>query len=432
MNEVSARAQRFGQLEVGVLAPPLLVLLAFVIASGNAHWFFWAGLWPSLAIPPLLVLLSLREPGLQLRVPQRSLPMLLALSGMALLAGVSAFAVDLNQISFGMWLSAYLSPVLIYLGFLTVPFRVRLTRAVWFAITIGALIPLTAGLLAYYKEWGIPSALDVLTSRYNLQRMAGYMESTYGNTGNTSALLALLAPAWLALTLEKGGGTLRALCAAALLVSFLHALIVESRTLLIVLLVMLPLIAIFYRMRIVAAIGGLLLVGGAFVLPLLTEGERALDMTVGAVQGQGSDQSVEERSDAMRLGLRLLMDNPALGVGPGNSIHVNKYTSAHQYWINQGAELGMLGLLLSVVLSVAVFWRFAQLLRRRADGGVDDLRFAGLAGASGYMLYGCIANMSLSASIVNIWIGLFAVMLALDDVRYLDTRTGIATPGRAP
>src|SRR6266480_2697046 len=409
------------QLDCARLCTVAVIVLAFFIASGNAHWFWWAGLWPSLTISPLLLLLSFREDSMPPRIPLRSVPLLAALSGMAVVAGASAFAVDPSLLSIVQWVGTYLSPLLVYLGCQTTPFTRRLAASTWWAITLGALIPLLAGVLAYYKELWVPNALQLLTSRYDLVRMAGYMGATYGNTGNTAALLALLAPPWLAMLLNRGASrALHALCAFALIIAFVHILIVESRTLFVVLIVVLPLVAYFYRMRFAAAVGALLLVAGAVLLPLMSEGDRLLQLTFGAVQGTADDQSVAERSEAIRIGLKVMLDNPALGVGPGNSFKANMYTSAHQYLINQGEEIGVLGLVLIAAVSMAVFWRFVGLLRRRSRGGVDDIRFAGIAGATGYVLYGCIANMPLSATVVNVWVGLFAIMLAISDAHFTD------------
>src|SRR6266478_5951872 len=199
-----------------------------------------------------------------------------------------------------------------------------------------------------------------------------------------------------------------------------HLLIVESRTLFIVLITVLPLVTYFYRVRFAFSIVGLIVASSLVLLPLLEAGDKALELTFGAFEGTSEDQSLTERLEAMQIGLGLMFDNPALGVGPGNSAKVHIYTSAHQYWINQGEEIGVLGLILSVALSVAVFWRFFSCIQARSIGTFRDRGFPGIAGAAGYMLYGCMANMALSSTVVNAWIGLFAIMLALDSVRFSD------------
>jgi O-antigen ligase len=424
----------FRGLDCAALAAPLVVVLAFLIASGNARWFFWSGLFPSLLIPPLLLILSLRDPSAQLRIPLRSLPLVAGLAAMTVIAGASAVAVDPSQRGIVQWIGTYVSLLLVYLGCVATPFNRRLATATWVALTLGALIPLIAGVLAYYREWGFPTAVEVLTSRYDMQRMSGYMDATYGNTGNTAALLALLTPAWLAVAAARGiGRKLRLLCAAATVIALTHALIVESRTLFIVLVLLLLPVAYYHRRPLMAAVGLALAAALYYLLPLMAEAEALLQETFGRVaDNAASDQSVEERTEAMRIGLKVMLDNPALGVGPGNSPKVNMYTSAHQFWINQGQEIGLLGLALSALISLAIFWRLLALLRARPAGPpmdpIGNLRFAAMAGACGYIFYGCIANMPLSATVVNVWVGLLAIMLAMSDVTFTDARRATADP----
>lgn len=405
------------------LAGLLVITLGFGIASGNAHWPFWAGLWPSLAIAPILVLCAVHEHAGGPAFPPRVVFLLLCLAGLALVAGASAFTVDPSKLTIAQWLGSYVSPFLIYVGVQMTPFTRRLFAALWIAITVGALIVLFAGLVAYYIEWGVPTGLELLISRYDAVRMSGYMEATFGNTGNTAAYLALLIPPWFAFLIgrdSKAGP--RWLYLLALIIGIAHLLIVESRTLFLVLIAVLPLLMYYCRLRFAVAIGAFIIVVGAVVLPVIDAGDRVLDLTVGAFEGSGGDQSVSERSDAMRIGFKLMLESPALGVGPGNSVKANVYTSAHQYWVNQGAEIGVLGLVLSFVLSMIVFWRFISYVTRRSSHTLADFRFPGIAGAAAYMLYGCFANMPLADSAVNAWIGLFAIMLALDDVCFTGSR----------
>jgi hypothetical protein len=425
-------AGRIGELDSAALAGPLLVVMAFVIASGNAHWLLWSGLFPSLLIPPFLLILTMRDVPSRPSIPVSSVPLLAAMSGMAVIGGASALSRP-SHTSVVQWIACYISPLLLYLGCAALPYCRRRASAIWAAITLGALLPLLAGLLAYYTEWGFPNAIEILTSRYSLLRMAGYMDATFGNTANTAALLALLAPAWLALASARGlARSLRWLCALAVLIAVLHALIVESRTLFIVLVVMLLPVAVFHRRFVMGAVGLAFSYALYKVLPLLAEAQQLLQATASAVSRGGGgggglsgeyDYSVEERFEAMRIGLRLMRDNLTLGVGPGNSPRWNMYTSAHQYWINQGEEIGLLGFVLSVLLCVVVAWRFAALLVQRRELRAEpaaQLRFAALAGASGYFLYGSIANMPTADTVVNVWIGLAAIMLGMADATFSD------------
>jgi len=281
-----------------------------------------------------------------------------------------------------------------------------------------ALVPLTSGLVAYYQEWGIPTGAELIVSRYALERMAGYMKATYGNTSNTAALLAMLVPAWLAwLVASRPSSLPRWLALVALVIAMGNVLVVQSRTLFIVLLLFVPLVLWVHRVRFTALVVVLLLTFGAVLLPALDARDELVEHTVGAVNGNGDDGSVSERMEAMQFSLGLLEDHPALGVGPGNSATINPFTTAHQFWIHQGAEIGIAGLLLSVALSLAVLGRLVAAARRGRRSASNRDEFLNLVGPAAFMLYGIIANMTLAMTVVNAWVGTFAMLMALATVQ---------------
>jgi len=406
------------RLDTGQIARALVLVLFFIVPAGNAIVPLWSGLLPTLALAPLIVLLSSRPGRFALALTPRELPALLALVGLMLVAAVSAFLVDPRADTWMHWAGSYLSPVLLYVAVRSVELGARTRRHAWSLLTLGALLPLAGGVLAYYREWGIPSGAELIVSRYALERMAGYMTATFGNTSNTAALLALLVPAWLAwLVASRPASLPRWLALAAVTVGMANVLIVQSRTLLVVLLVFVPLVLWFHRVRFTGLVVLLMLTFGALLLPALDARDELLEHTVGAVSADGDDGSVSERKEAMWIGLGLLEDHPVLGVGPGNSATLNPYTTAHQFWIHQGAEIGVAGLVFSVGLSLAVFARFAAagLRSRRRQGQRDE--FLNLVGPAAFMLYGVIANMTLAMTVVNAWVGTFAMLLALATVR---------------
>lgn len=402
------------RLDTVQIARVILLVLCFIVPAGNAIVPLWSGLLPTLALAPLVVLFSSRPGRFALALTRRELPAFLALVGLMLVAAASALLVDPRADTWLQWAGSYLSPVLLYVAVRSVDPDARTRRHAWTLLTLGALLPLAGGVLAYYREWGIPSGAELIVSRYALDRMAGYMTATFGNTSNTAALLALLVPAWLGwLVASRPASLPRWLALAAVVVGMANVLIVQSRTLLFVLLAIVPLVLWFHRVRFTGFVVLLMLTLGVLLLPALDARDELFEHTVGAISADGEDGSMSERKEAMSLGIGLLEDHPVLGVGPGNSATLNPYTTAHQYWIQQGAEIGAAGLLLSMALSLAVFARLAAagLRGRRRPEQRDE--FLNLVGPAAFMLYGVIANMTLAMTVVNAWVGTFAMLLAL-------------------
>jgi len=382
-------------------------------------------------LPPLILTLVWGRVG-ALRIEREGLPVALALGALVAFALTALCTAEYSDYSVLQFLGAYLAPLLLYLTFQSLTLDTRSLLGVWDVLTLAALVPLLRGLLAYYQVFGIPSPLDLLVSRYDLVRMDPYMVATFGNTGNTAALLTLLLPPWLLAALYRGVGPLRrAFYWCAVLVALAHIAIVQSRTLFLVLLVALPfgLYVVRLRRRAIALIVLIVVLVGAAVFTAGEVRDRFADLTVGALSGSADDQSVSERVEAMQIGLKMIRGSVLLGVGVGNSITEHPYTSSHQYWINQGVELGIGGLLAAVGLSLAVLVRFLKGLLRARRGPEEFFRFLALVGPASFMLYGCIANMAWSATYVDVWSGLFGTMLGLADARWAPA--GAATTVRS-
>jgi hypothetical protein len=67
------------------------------------------------------------------------------------------------------------------------------------------------------------------------------------------------------------------------------------------------------------------------------------------------------------------------------------------------------------VLTVIVLVRFLGILWRRAGNPYDEFSLACFSGAACFLAYGVLANVALSNTFVNAWIGLFAVLVALGE-----------------
>jgi O-antigen ligase len=393
-------------------------VLLFMVAAGNGARLWWGGLVPSIVLAIAIVYSVPRRDLAIAAVPLNTLVPVAALAALCITAFASTLLVARSASSFVHWLSAYFSPVVILLAFVVRRFDTREVRTLWIVMTLGALVPLGLGLVHYLREWGVPSGAELLLSRYDLERMDGYSRATFGNTGSTAAYLCLLLPGWVALAIRSSlSGRARWLFVIALGLGFAHVLIVQSRTLFLLMLLMLPVIFFYFRYRVMVGAMALIAIIVVVIAPVLSAVDRFTELTVGAlrgvVTGQVEDTSLNDRLEAMRYAWQTLLDHPAFGVGPANTLLVNPYTSAHQSWLQQGSEVGMLGLLLFAILTSAVLLRFAWCTALRTGPDSRDHCFVLLLGPVTYLLYGTIANVPLASTVTNSWIGLFAAQFAM-------------------
>jgi hypothetical protein len=408
------RSGAVGRMHAHTLARGLCLLMLFMLAAGNAYVIWWNSLVPSLILAPLIAAVcAAARDGIVLQRP--ALGLAVCFAGFALISLISAAVNPRNDDTVVYWLAAYCSPLLIFIAVQSLVVDESFLLRCMAALTAGAMIPLAHGLVEYVVEWGIPTGTDLLISRYIEERMTGYMRATYGNTGNTAAYLALLLPAWIGLCVRPALQLRwRALFIVAAALGLLHVLIVQSRTLFLVLLLIIPCVLFFFRIRLIwfAAVAAAL--AAIIVIPVLGVLDQFSALTVGAITELDSDDSVVDRFDAMRFGIRSMLNLPAFGLGPANTFTENPYTTAHQYWIHQGSELGVWGFVLAVYLSLWTLTRFGTLVLNRAPQMPRmAFMFVAAAGPAAYMLYGCIANMQLASSVVNSWIGICAAMLGL-------------------
>jgi hypothetical protein len=391
----------------------LLLAIVFIVVAGNAIIPIWSGLIPTMLLVPLVILMRHGGSIGSMLVDRAALPWLLAVGTLASVGLLSLLANGGPGLNWTTWLSSYVSPIVLYFGVRQYCQDLRFVRQIIAVALSASLLPLAFGLVQYYREWGVPTGVELLMSRYFIERMETYMAATFGNTGNTAAYLALVLPVAMSMCLTRFSGRgMRWLAFLVALIALLNAVIVQSRTLLWILLLGVPGILWFYRVRLVGLTVVLALAAGMFVLPFLEALDELFAISTSVFGGTEADNSVSERVEAMHYALRTLMDSPALGVGPGNTRLVNPHTSAHQFWLQQGSELGLIGLAASFVMSAAIVLRALVMWWPRAGKETNDLAFMCFSGAALYVLYGVIANMTLAMTFVNAWIGLLAVLVA--------------------
>ncbi len=336
-------------------------------------------------------------------------------------AGTVSFIANINtELVALFYIAGSLAPFLIYIALRGLRLSQQDCDSIMKALALGMMFPLLFGLRAYYQAWGIPSFETLQMSRYYIARMTPYMNETFGNTGNTAALLVLVGATLLAFVLDRNRAkTLRWWMCVPLVLLLMHVAIVSSRTAFLVILVLLP-VFVYFRQPSkwsIAAIGLSL---------LLVVSQSALDESKAAAMfsrnlemalrlDQHRDGSVRERVSSINEGWRLFKDHPFTGVGPGASRLFNTHAAAHQFNISQAVEMGILGLASSLALFVCVMARAIQIIRNGSRDQQNIQQFIFIMGPVAYLLFGFIGAIPLTTGIVNTWITLCAAFLALTE-----------------
>jgi hypothetical protein len=402
-----------GQLSVGIL-----YFLILNITSDGAWSNAISGLVPTVFLSPLMYLLAWRQGWHQFNAVRGTSFLGVAMIGFCVFALLSAM---LNPLPREGWLpviGGYVMPVGLFYAVSVMQLTEAQIRRCVVLLAIGSAIPMILGAFEFIREYGIPTGVDLLESRYDIFRMQGYMDETFGNTSNMAAYLAIVMPTLgAALITYWARRGVRLVLLITLFSAFVNVLIVQSRTLYIVLTLIFPLIALFYRLRFGAIFFVLISVVAAIVIPVLSAVDQFVQNTVGVAAGVNEDNSVSERLDAMRAALRIVKDHFAFGVGPGNSLNVNPFTSAHEYILQQGSEIGAIGILLAALLTIAYAARGFALFKSRSRDTYSKFRFAMLIGPIGYYAYGLIGNVPLSQTIVVTWIGSVSLFAGASFIR---------------
>jgi hypothetical protein len=416
----------------GVLAP----LLFLALTAGNGYRLWLASMPAAVFLSALLVVLHGRD--YTQAVPLRGLSgsVVLAMAALLLAAGSSWLATGPDADTTLAFACSYFCPALVILALIADRWDAAALWRVLITTFAAAAFVLVHGLLRFYAEFGIPTGLDLVFARAQEARIEPYLRATWGNVGSTAAYLSLVLPPALVVSVWRDAPRVtRALARTVVLLAFLHFAIIQSRTLFLVLIacVLVTLRALRIRFRTALAIGAAVLL--AILIPLFTVLDTLFGYLAGALQGPSGDTSVAERAEAMSYGWRSLCEYPLYGVGPGRSLITNPYTSAHEFILQLGSELGVPGSV-AAILMIAVTW---QVLWRAAQLPADERRWMALAlgiGPAAYMLYAFLANAPLSQGAVSSWVCLWAAFLTLAARWVEQTDAGVraadARDGRGP
>lgn len=385
-------------------------VMAFAIASMNGvPYFASSGLFCLIGVVVLTVS-QLRQHGVAIRLPASSVPVVLAWGGWVFAATVAAVA-NLMPVTLTEWFWVHLLPFVMLIALLGLrPSRADVMLIIS-CLAAGWIIRFGYAGFVFYQTWGIPGPSEILLAHFNIDRIRPYMDSTFGNTSRTAALIvpAMIMTA-LTLAVAKASRPQQVLLAVTLAMLVINSLIAGSRAQV--------LVAVF-----VLAVAGLKSSarGGVLVVIGVGAGVALLLRTIGASEvGRFSavlssnrlqDGSVRERWDSIREGLQVMSEH-WLGVGPGRSPDFNYYSVAHQFAVFQGSETGLLGFLAVIVLFLFIVAKFA--VSPISNG--RELRFVFRAAAAGWFLFAMLANSPLGLGANMPWAACLVLMVALGEI----------------
>jgi hypothetical protein len=323
-------------------------------------------------------------------------------------------------------LSVFVAGALVYAAASRVPISERLVDVVFISLVIGALFPLLSGIREFVTEWGIPNLTIILNATLDIARMQGYEAATFGNRGNTAAFLMILGPPLLWLALDRHRPALmRAFYAICLVPVLANIAIIEVRAAFITSVLVGALVWRFRSGSRLAYVVFFCFVGIA-LMGLLQRLPEIDEMVTGRLApvllfDTSSDSSLQGRSEAIQEGIEIARRNWALGIGPGGALTVHSQTSAHQFYVQQAMETGVLGLLGCLMTTVGVLVVMLRTLRIGPGDAANRICFAFIIGPAGYVIYGVLANLTLSVGYVNAWAVIVSCLLALATSAYAMT-----------
>lgn len=318
------------------------------------------------------------------------------------------------------YFSGILSTAVLSFAFVNLRINTKSINFIFLTFLLGCMFPLILGLYAYYQDWKIPNLVDLIFSHFNLKKMHEYEIQTFGNSDNTAVFMGMAGVLFYGCLLNDNSRTWRnrIIYGLGFGLVILHLIILEIRSCFFCFFGITLIMSFIYKRKIFW--GYLIIIFGIFVLlyfivPNIFGIFMQRMMLAMMWTNADSSQSAAERLDAMRIGWDLFKQNYYLGVGPGASMHYISYGSAHQFNIQQGAELGFIGFFASICLCVLGVGRFIQQTIRYYKTRIGYEKIILTSVPAFYFLDSIIANTPISAGIINTWISLTIVMLLLSD-----------------
>jgi hypothetical protein len=393
----------------------LTAAMLFVLAAANGRPFWWNSAAPAAMIA--LWLIGSRGPTrvLQQAAAPQNAPIFWCLLALTVATGISALVAMEIEGAQALALRCVI-PLFIYLAVVGLRLRPADMCVEVMAIVAGSSIPLVSGLVAFYRENGIPELQGLLYLRYDVGRMADYMEVTFGNVGHVGMYLALVAPcvfvAMSAGTLKRwaiwvSGGWMGVVIA--------NAVVSGSRTSWAVGLAGSAIvIAVLQRGRVVLVTAALLVGCCVYVVSLdLVDETLIAERVLPSLGRVGRDTSAEERMDSIGIGWETFTNHALVGVGPGMSATYNTYDVPHQSVLMVASETGIVGGAAFLLLNIIVLWRAAKHAARAKANAIDRQRLIWIAGPAAWLVSGFMAGLTFNMNLALLWVGIAYAMLGL-------------------
>lgn len=391
----------------------LLVATYFALAAGNGYRL-WLSSFPFVVVLALLAVVVQARGETEAPAIRGFTGWVVAAVGTLAIAAASSWLATLPDADSSLaFVGSYLSPLLVAVAMLGRRWEEGDLWRVAATILVGGVIVLAHGIFRFYAEFGIPTGLDLIFARAQEVRIEPYLRATWGNVGSTAAYLALVLPMALAISVWRDAPRLvRRLSQLFIVLALLNFAVIQSRTLLLVMTASLIVVARAFQTRLRTVLMVVVVVLAVLMIPLFTVLDTLFAYLAGTLQGASGDASVGERTEAMQIGWQMMWDSPLQGIGPGRSLLLNPYTSAHEFLVELGSELGVAGFI-AAALATAATWHVLRgaLVRGRTPAGRLGIVLS--IGPAGYMLYAFLANAPLSQGAVSSWAGLWAGLLTL-------------------
>jgi hypothetical protein len=391
-----------------------ICVIAFGLPAFNGRPLRFSSGFVCLPVALCLLIYSSKKRRTESTIPKRSRSITFVLAAWSLIATVSAVAnlgLGMEPVINLLW--GYWVPFLLFLSIVGLNPAPKDFQWIIGSLALGLALRFGYGILVFYYEWGLPEPGQLLSVRFDVRRMTTYMDATFGNTGNSAAIIVATLP-MLLLSLNHISirRSVRVLIIISVVVLIANLFITGSRAAIITMAVMIAIAAFKMKGRwryLVTLFLG-------FFVYVFIEFASSADLarfTAAATVDARVDYSIASRIESNIFGLDLMLKNP-LGIGPGMSYIYSRHSVAHQLAIAQGSELGVLGMM-------CVFILFGFVIRRTVSTSLISTTGAGNAsaifhyGALSWFMYAMIASNPLNSGVTIPWVGLLLLFLSLGE-----------------
>jgi O-antigen ligase/polysaccharide polymerase Wzy-like membrane protein len=389
--------------------------MLFFLVGANGRPIWWSSAVPAAFISLCLIGSRGPEQVIQQALSKTNGPIfwcLLALTACTALSAGAVMEIETGQT----FLLRSLIPLMIYFSVVGLRLRAADIGVCVLAIMAGSSIPLVSGLIAFFREGSSPDLTDLLFARYDLSRMAEYMNVTFGNVGHVGMYALLIAPGVFVAT---SAGVLRGIGAGLwtvwLCVVLANLVVSGSRTAFAMSLAVAGLLSFtLYKGRTVTMCGLVLIVCGTLLMSAdVVDESLIIERVLPSMGANARDNSLDERAESIQIGWETFTANAAVGIGPGRSPAYNPHGVPHQSVLMVASETGLFGGLSFLFLNIVVLIRSAKHAWRARRSEVDRLRLIWLVGPATWLVGGFLAGLTFNMGPALLWVGILYAMLGL-------------------